>query len=172
MNKTVENYITNNYYLLLRIAKRITNNHELHQELLHEVVLQLYDKNEIKLKEYDDNSIKFYITAVMRINWNSKTSPFYYRIRRESAKYAELTELANVEDEQQNFEKEVLYSILEVSYAELSWFHKSLMDMYLIMGSMNKVSKEMQIPLTSVQTYIRQAKNQIRKDMNDKLKNL
>ena len=172
MNETVENYITNNYYLLLRISKRITSNHQLHQELLHEVILQLYDKDEIKLRNYDDNSIKFYITAVMRINWNSKTSPFYYRIRRESAKYEELTQIENIGDEQEAFEKEQMLCILEVSYAELSWFHKSLMDMYLIMGSMNKVSKEMEIPLTSVQTYIRQAKNQIRKDMNDKLKNL
>jgi RNA polymerase sigma factor (sigma-70 family) len=170
MHKTVENFISENYYLLLKIAKRITQGHELSQDLLHEVILQLYDKQEIKLKGYDDNSIKFYITAVMRINWNSKTSPFHYKIRKESAKYDELTENFDIADDQENFEREELLTILEESYAELSWFHKQLLDLYLIMGSMNKVSKSMEIPLTSVQTYIRQAKTQIKTDVNKKLR--
>jgi hypothetical protein len=172
MNKKVEAYITKQYYLLLSIAKTITKGHELHQELLHEVILQLYDKGDFELKSDDDNSIRFYITAVMRINWNSKTSPFYYKIRREVAKYTDLSTIVEIADEQQEFEKQIIFDILEAEYSELSWFHKSLMDMYLILGSMNKVSKEMEIPLTSVQTYIRQAKTQIRNEVINKLKNL
>lgn len=124
------------------------------------------------LKTYDDDSIRYYIVAIIRINWNSKTSPFYYKIRREISKYTDLTPILEIEEDQQQFEKELIFSILEVSYTELNFFHKSLMDMYLILGSMNKVSKEMDIPLTSVQTYIRQAKNQIKEDVNNKLKDI
>lgn len=172
MKKQIESYITRNYYQLLRIAKKLTNNHDLHQDLLHEVIIQILDKDEVVLKSYDDNSIKYYIVAIMRINWNSKTSPFYYKIRRESSKYTDLTPILEIEEDQQQFEKELIFSILEISYTELNFFHKALMDMYLILGSMNKVSKEMEIPLTSVQTYIRQAKKQLREDINKRMKNL
>lgn len=172
MKKKIESYITRNYYQLLKIAKKLTKNHDLHQDLLHEVILQILEKDEVVLKTYDDDSIRYYIVAIMRINWNSKTSPFFYKIRREMSKYTDLTPILEIEEDQQEFEKQMIFDILEISYTELGFFHKALMDMYLILGSMNKVSKEMNIPLTSVQTYIRQAKNQIKIDVNNKLKNI
>jgi DNA-directed RNA polymerase specialized sigma24 family protein len=172
MKKKIESYITRNYYQLLKIAKKLTNNHDLHQDLLHEVILQILEKDDVVLKTYDDDSIRYYIVAIIRINWNSKTSPFYYKIRREISKYTDLTPILEIEEDQQQFEKELIFSILEVSYTELNFFHKALMDAYLILGSMNKVSREMEIPLTSVQTYIRQAKSKIKEDVNKRLKDL
>jgi len=41
MNKEVEQFITKNYYELLKITKKITKNHDLTQDLLHEVIIQL-----------------------------------------------------------------------------------------------------------------------------------
>jgi DNA-directed RNA polymerase specialized sigma24 family protein len=172
MKKKIESYITRNYYQLLKIAKKLTNNHDLHQDLLHEVILQILEKDDVVLKTYDDDSIRYYIVAIIRINWNSKTSPLYYKIRREISKYTDLTPILEIEEDQQQFEKELIFSILEVSYTELNFFHKALMDAYLILGSMNKVSREMEIPLTSVQTYIRQAKSKIKEDVNKRLKDL
>ena len=87
MVKEIEQYITKNYYQLLKIAKTITKNNQLSQDLLHEVIVQLYEKNEIILRKYEDNQIKYYIVSIMRINWYSKTSPFYYKIRKESSTY-------------------------------------------------------------------------------------
>ncbi len=55
MNQQIEGFITRKYYDLLTIAKKITKNHELSQELLHEVIMQLYDKDDIKLRAYDDD---------------------------------------------------------------------------------------------------------------------
>jgi len=59
MNKKIECYITRNYYELFNIAKKITKKHNLTQDLLHEVIIQLYDKDKIILTNYDDNSIKY-----------------------------------------------------------------------------------------------------------------
>jgi len=170
MNKQVECYITRNYYLLLNIAKKITKNHELHQELLHEVIMQLYDKDEIKLKAYDDDQIKYYIVSILRTNWYSTTSPFYYRIRKERANYVDINECLHMEVEQEVFEKEEILCILEQEYCELNWFHKSLMDLYMTLGSLSKVSKKTGIPLTSVSTYIKQSKLEIKTNITNRLK--
>jgi hypothetical protein len=167
MNCKVEEFIKNNYYILLSISKKITKGHELHQELLHEVIVQLYEKKVINLKEYDDDSIRYYITAVLRINWHSKTSPFYYKIRKEPASYTELSFDMAYESEQEAYEKQELFDILEKSYCELSWFSKSLMEMYLTLGSLKKVSQKTTIPLSSISRYIKESKEQIKTNMNN-----
>jgi len=170
MNCKVEEYIKNNYYILLGISKKITKGNELHQELLHEVIIQLYEKKIINLKEYDDDSIRYYITAVLRINWYSRTSPFYYRIRKERATYTELTFDMSYTTEQESFEKQELYDILEKEFTELDWFRKSLMEMYLTLGSLKKVSQKTTIPLSSISRYIKESKEQIKTNINNTLR--
>lgn len=175
MNKEIEKYITCNYYKLLQISKTITKNHDLTQDLLHEVIIQLYQKEHIDLKFYDDNSIRYYIVSIIRINWISKTSPFYYKVRREFLKYDSFVNNVNtdslfeVSDEQKYFEKQKLFDILEKEYSELTWFHKSLMELYLTLGSVNKVAKHTEIPKSSIIKYIKESKEQIRTNVIQKL---
>jgi RNA polymerase sigma factor (sigma-70 family) len=170
MNRQIECFITRNYHQLLQIAKKITKkDEETSRELLHEVFLQLYSRDEIVLKEYNDDSIKYYITSIMRINYYSQTSPYYYRIRKERCKYSDLTDVLNMEDQQEQFESEQLFQLLEEQYCELDWFRKSLLDLYLSLNSLKAVSKKTTIPLTSISRYIREGKEQIRNNVVNKL---
>ena len=176
MNKDIEKYIVNNYFKLLQITKKITNHHDLTQDLLHEVIIQLYDKGVINLRKYDDDSIKYYIVSIIRINWISKTSPFYYKVKREFMKYDSLIEHSNVNGffemsaEQEYFEKQKLFDILEQEYSELTWFHKSLFELYMCLGSVNKVAKHTEIPKSSIIKYIKESKDTIRNGVEKKLK--
>lgn len=170
MNTSIECFLTNNYYELLKIAKKITRNHEMSGDLLHEVICQLYDKEKISLMEYTDNQIKYYIVAIMRINWNSSTSPFHYKIRRESHKYVEIN-MDPVQDEEQDaFEQEIIFTCIEQSWTELDWFRKSLFEWYMGLGSLKKVAIKTSIPLASVGKYIKEAKEIMREDIKLKLK--
>ncbi len=169
MNKQVESYLTRKYYELKTIAKNMTKDEDLAHDLLHEVIIQLYDKQEIILRSYDDNSIKYYITSILRTNFYSKTSPFYYRIRKERVMYVDISECYNMEAEQQNYENQLIFDILETSYAELNWFEKSILDLYLLLGSMKKVSQHSNIPISSISRYINEAKNTIKRDVNKTL---
>jgi len=163
MNKEIERYITTNYYELLTIAKKITKNHELTHDLFHEVILQLYNKNNIVLQEYSNEQMKYYIVSVIRINWHSKTSPFYYKIRKESSRYTNIDEIYDlVDDTQLEFEKQHLFDILEQSWCELDWFRKSLFEMYMTLGSMKKVSKQTRIPVSSISRYLKESKELIK----------
>jgi RNA polymerase sigma factor (sigma-70 family) len=173
MDKRIEKYIVTNYQTLKSIAKKITKtSDDIHQDLLQEVILQLYEKDIISLKSYDDNSIKYYITAVMRINYYSKTSPFYYKIRRHRILMSvDIQDCFNMEYEQENFETEELFQLLECEYAELDWFKKSLLDMYLSLNSsMKAVSRKTTIPLYSISRYFKEirtdTKNNILKKLN------
>lgn len=170
MTKEIECFITRNYYLLLGIAMKITKkDEETSRELLHEVFLQLYSRDNIKLRDTNDDSIKYYITSIMRVNFYSSTSPYYYRIRKERCLYSDLSDAFNMEAEQEEFEKQNIFDILEESYSELGWFHKALLDMYLTLGSLKKVSNKTNIPLTSISRYIKEARTDVINDMNRKL---
>lgn len=170
MNRQIECYITKNYYTLLNIAEKITKKDlETSRELLHEVILQLYSRDEIKLRDDKEDSIKYYLTAIMRVNYYSSTSPYYYRIRKERCLYSDLSEVLHMEAEQETFESEQLFLLLEENYAELDWFRKSLFDMYLTLNSLKAVSKKTSIPLTSISRYIKEGKQQIKDNIIEKL---
>jgi hydroxymethylpyrimidine pyrophosphatase-like HAD family hydrolase len=171
MNKDIEDYIAKNYYIIYNIALKMTKQDPLTKDLLHEVILQLYDKQVITLKNYDDNSIKYYIVAVLRINYFSKTSPFHYRIRRErQLMNVDVATCWDISYEQQEFETERIYQLLEENYAELDWFKKSLLDMYLSLNSsMNAVSRKTNIPKTSISRYINEIRKIVKEDIKEKL---
>jgi len=171
MIKEIENYLSTNYYQLYNIALKMTKQDPLTKDLLHECILQLYDKEVITLKNYDENSIKYYIVAVMRINYFSKTSPFHYRIRRErQIMNVDVATCWDISYEQQEFETERVYQLLEENYAELDWFKKSLLDLYLSLNrSMNAVSRKTNIPKTSISRYINEIRKIVKEDINLKL---
>lgn len=171
MRKEVELYLTKNYYQLLTIANNLTKKDQLSQDLLHEVILQLYDKNDIILDKYDDNTIKYYITAIMRINYFSKTSPFFYRIKRERMiMNVDINTCWDMSYEQEEFETEELYQLLEMEYCELNWFKKSLLDMYLSLNSsMKAVSRKTNIPIQSISRYIKETRKEVKTNIINKL---
>jgi len=125
MNQQIELYLSKNYYVLLNIAKKITKQSELSQDLLHEIILQLYDKDEIKL----------------RLSY-----------------------------EQEEFESEELLQLLEIEYANLDWFKKSLLDLYLSLNSsMKAVSRKTNIPTQSISRYMKETRNTVITNINNKL---
>jgi hypothetical protein len=173
MNKEFESYITRNYYTLLKISKKMTLNNTLASDLLHEILLQILEKGEIKLDSYDDNTIKYYIVSIMRINWFSKTSPFYYKIKRFDHKTTSIDNISsdflNTTSDQESFEKQQLFDILEEEFSELDWFRKSLFELYLTLGSYKKVSIHQNQPLVKVHREITKAKKEIKEQIINKL---
>lgn len=167
MNKKITDYINNNFNELLSISNKISRNDELAGDLLQEIILQMYEKNDIILHNYEDSTIKYYIIKLLKINWNSKTSPFYYRIRKESQNYSELKpEFINYavnEDDYQSYEE--MLTAVEIEFSELTWFSKRLFELYLTLGSLKKVANQTQIPISSVGKYIKEIKLEIRENI-------
>ena len=75
----------------------------------------------------------------------------------------------NMEAEQETFESEQLFQILEEQYSELDWFRKSILDMYLTLNSLKAVSRKTTIPLTSISRYIKEGKAQIKNNVINRL---
>jgi hypothetical protein len=72
--------------------------------------------------------------------------------------------------EQEEFESEEMYQLLEMNYAELDWFKKSLLDLYLSLNSsMKAVSRKTRIPISSISRYIKEIRTETKNNILKKL---
>lgn len=164
-----ERYITKNYYELKKICDKITKNSDWSQDLLHEVIIQLLQKKEYKGK-LDDNSLKYYIIKCLTINWWSKTSPFFRKIKRESTLYVELYDFIDEPNNEDNNEHRIL-ELVENEWTEMNWFYKLIFSKWMLLGSLKKVSVETTIPLTSIARYVKETRQSIIKNTYRKFEN-
>lgn len=170
MPKEIEDYISNNYYELIAIAKKYTKNDDFASELLHEVIMQLYNKKEWKLKSLDDNSIKYYIIRCLMVNWTYESSPFN-RKHKQDHKFVEINESIELAAEQTEIEKHKLLEIVEMEWTELNWFNKVIFEKYMILGSLKKVAKDTTISLSSIGRYVKETKDIIKTNTIKKYEN-
>jgi len=169
MNPEIEKYITDNYYELLKICFKYTKNNDWASELLHEVIIQMYDKEyNIKL---EDKNIKYYIIRMIMVNWCYPTSPFYRKIKQFSLSHFDLQEAMNIAVEETESDEHKLLDIIEIEWAETNWFNKKILEKYMLLGSLKAVSRDTTIPLTSIKRYVDETKNLIRINTLNKLEN-
>jgi hypothetical protein len=161
MIKEIENYITKQYYFLLSVAKKYTKNDDWASELLHEVVLQLYDRKTINVK-LDDESIKSYIIRALMINWCYPTSPFYIKYKKHNLTHTDITQVIEMAQIDTEIDNHKFMDILEEEFGNLYWFNKLLMEKYFVLGSLKKVSVDTKIPLPSIGRYIKETKFQVK----------
>lgn len=170
MKIEIENYINRNYYELLKVAKKYTKNDDWASELLHEVILQLYDSQSLKVK-LEDKDIKYYIVRALMVNWCYPTSPFFRKHKALNHKLVDIEDVKNITVEEFNIDEHQLMDILEIEWSDLDVMNKMIFEKYLVLGSLKKVSKDTSIPLASVGRYVKETKETILKNTIKKLNN-
>ena len=166
----IEAYIVKNYKELERICVKITEANGWAQDLLQDVLLQLYEKPIINLDKLDDNSIKYYIVRCITTNWYSKTSPFYRKVKRESNLYDEIKDIPDIIDDNEDRRQHKLIEITEEEYSKVGWFHKDILSRYMILGSLKRVSVQTTIPITSINRYVKEAKAEVKLNVFKRIK--
>lgn len=160
MKIEIEKYITNNYYQLLNISKKYTKNDDWAYELLHEVILQLYDKNEVNVK-LEDKDIKYYIIKMLMVNWCYPSSPFFIKHKKER-NTVELNDAIHVMNQESEMDSHKFMEIMEQEFGEVNWFNKVVFEKYMLLGSLKKVSVDTSISLPSIGRYVKETRTQVK----------
>lgn len=166
----IELFLTNNYYDLLDISKKYTKNDDWASELLHEVIIQLYNKKEWNIN-LQTNQIKYYIIRCLMVNWTYPSSPFCKKHKQDN-KFVELSEAIQLAVEETETETHRLIELLEIEWTEVNWFNKIIFEKYMVLGSLKKVSKDTKIPLASIGRYVKETKNELKTNTIKKYENL
>lgn len=170
MNQNLNRYLTENYYVLKKIALNITNgNSDMAGELLHTVLLNLIEREPTNFSKFNDSDFKFYIIRCLSINWNSTTAPFYKHFRKPVESWDELhSELLEMQDDEYEQNKEELIQLVENEFAELDILHKGILELYLSQGSLLRVSRKTKIPVSSISRYVQEARAIIKNNITQK----
>ena len=141
MQPEIECFIINEYYHLLAICKKYTKNDDWASELLHEVLLQIYEKKEINVV-LDWDNINRYIIHIITINWCSKKSPFYMKIKKFSMNDIQITEALHLATEEYNIDDDTLIELMEQEYGDLDLAEKIHFQTYLLTGTLRQTAEQ------------------------------
>lgn len=148
--------IVQEYPILIEASKKITNNHELHMDLLHYALEELYSK-----KNYDEiinsGGVRFYVVRIMLTQWRSNTGPFYKMFFNQKSN--EISE--DIIDYKEYDQNELEYiKALE----DLAWYDKELFKIFSDkQHTISSLSRETGIPRSSVDITIKKVRKILRK---------
>lgn len=149
------NELTNEYPKLIEASKKITGNHELHLDLLHYALEELYSKS-----NYDEiinsGGVRFYVVRIMLTQWRSNTGPFYKMFF--NPKNNEIVgDFADMPTEINELDyKQVLES--------LGWFDKELFKLFTIgQHTISSLARQTGIPRSSVDFTIKKVRKILKK---------
>lgn len=148
--------IVQEYPILIEASKKITNNHELHMDLLHYALEELYTK-----KNYDEiinsGGVRFYVVRIMLTQWRSNTGPFYKMFFNQKSN--EISE--DIIDYKEYDQQELEYiKALE----DLAWYDKELFKIFSDkQHTISSLSRETGIPRSSVDITIKKVRKILRK---------
>ena len=150
-------WINKNYQRMLDVVKNIVTNQDDIDDLYHCVLEQILKGK--KFDGIDDDQRIFYFVRVLKNNYFSKTSPYYYQYKKNPAKedFKDITYFDTKADEEYIQNLPDIHWIHE-QLTHLNWFDRDLFLMWLEMGSLTAVSKQTTIPLNSVGRYIKTTK--------------
>lgn len=129
-------------------------------DLFHCVLEQLL-KNK-KLDDMKDKERVYYFVRVVKNNYFSKTSPYYYQYKKNLAR----EEFKDIEYFEETPDVEYNETLPDMKWvhkqlSHLEWFDRDLFLLWMELGSLTAVSKKTTIPLNSVGRYINQTKQML-----------
>ena len=150
------NDIVLEYPILIEASKKITGGHELHLDLLHYAIEELYSKpnyNEI----INSGGLRFYVVRIMLTQWRSNTGPFYKMFFNQKS-----NEIVG------DFIYEDDYEFNEIDYInaldDLKWYDKELFKRFTDkQHTISSLSRETGIPRSSVYFTIKKSTQNFKK---------
>lgn len=160
---TLDRYLSRHYADLLQAAHRIAGRDG--HDLLHEVILQLYQtKPETIEGLLDRGQMKYWVLRVMVNNYNSKTSRYHYKWRKDierRRKFAKHIE-GWWDGDGVAAHRDQLLNHIEERLAELPWFDAEIFAIYFEEGhTLDSFSEATGISRHTLYTTIRRVRKEI-----------
>ncbi len=151
-----------NFQELQVAATRITKGSDLSDELLHHCLEAFLIKREVN-EIVASGGARFYLVRMMMSQWNSSSSPFYFKYKR---RHEEITEDYAEEVEEDDGQDEITADKIREELETLTWYDKMLFDTFVEENhTVSSLARATKIPRTSISLSI----NRIRRHIKTKL---
>ena len=158
---TTREWIKMNYDLLQVTTQKIIRDDEQLPDFFH-FVLEDILRHEHKMDILKDKEKMYYFIRVVKNQFFSKTSPYFYRIKRPLITSDDFDDsLLDIPDEYK--EDYPPLSWVHQQLEKEDWFYRDLFLLWIELGTFTAVSKKTTIPLNSVGRYINKIKKKLQK---------
>jgi len=156
---TVNETIEFEYPELIKAAKKISGGHQLHMDLLHYAIEELYNKPNM-VDIVNSGGLRFYLVRIMMTQWRSRTGPFFKQFGDHYNK--ELHDNIMEPEEENHLDTKKVHGLL----AELSWYDKMLFETFMEGNhTYSSLSRETGIPRTSISLTINRVRDYIKSNL-------
>lgn len=153
----ITEWIQSNYGELKNICVKIAKSEDI-DDLFHICIEQLL-KNQ-NAPSLDNKQRLFFFARIVRNNFYSRTSPFYYEYKK--MHFNELSEIEVVEKEYTDNQFDLDW--VKKKLSQMDWYSKRIFEMYIEEGcSITKLSKRTTIPVNSCSRDINKIRKELRK---------
>lgn len=153
-------WITKNYNELKTICSKITRGQD-YDDLL-QICIEQFLHNQV-VKTIPDKEKLFFFARIVRNNYNSKSSKYYYTYRKYQFNEIGELEIPEVEYQETEFNLEWVNQQLKT----FDWYYMRLFELYVEEGcSITKLSKRTTIPINSVSRDINKVRKELLKRRN------
>jgi len=167
----MNDYLTQNYNRLKQKVRAITRNHQNSDDLFVDLVTNLLEKpSEYQKDLLDKGKIEHWIMSSAKLQFNSKTSPFYYRYKKFSRETSPIYEDYITTDDElvENMGKEVL-DFISKELELYSIYERTLTREHIFQGkSFSEIAREYKIN----RKYISETVTPVKTEVFDKVKEL
>jgi len=159
---TFDQFISEEYNNLILASKKITNYDHLSEELLHECLFDLVQKNNLQ-EIVDSGGCTFYIVRMLLNNWRSTTSRFYRTYREPSGN---IEDLADIPDNEYVETEEEIANEIEKILGNLAWYDQSLIKILVDeTQTISSLSRQTNIPRTSISLSVNRTRKYVIKEL-------
>ncbi len=161
----MKKYLELNYTKMRTLVRKVTKNHQNADDLFNDLVLTLLEKPaEYQLDLLQKNKVPHWFTSSAKMQYASKTSPFFYKYKKFAMKSNELHtwkyQAEEVEEEGIDAIEMLEYIKTEVNLYNV--YTRTLLTEHLLNGkSFSEISREYKINRKYVSETIRPAKEKI-----------
>lgn len=163
-------YINENYQVLLLLFKKITHNHQSSQDLLNDCLLSFLEKGDVYCnKVLEDGKVNEYLAKMGKTQYNSKTSPFYFRYRNPN-QTKELDENSEIEEVvEKKVDVEELAKDIKIYITGLNIYERTVAERHFGGGiSQRELSRHYNINRIHIHKTITEIRTNIKRGFNKK----
>lgn len=162
----INDYIEKNYNKLSVLSKQITKNHQNAGDLLNECIFQLLNKgNDYCHQLLIDDKVLNYLAKMMKTQYNSSTSPFYFTYRNPYKTQSMEDKEYNLVDEVDNEDVDIdkMADDINVYIGKLNIYERTIASRHFIEGeSQRNLSKQYNINRIHISKTVKTVKSNIK----------
>jgi len=170
----IQSYINIHFRVIKNKVRAVTKGNQNTDDLLQDLIINLLEKgDEYCQRLVDDGKVDHYIVRMAYIQFNSASSPYYYKYRKTQLKSTEFNtdkhggEYEIPEKRNSNLGEKIVKEI-----SDMHWYDRTLATDHFINGkSMRQMSREYGINRSYISKDLKRIKEALTKKYNDEFSN-